>query len=54
VFVFEPLVSGHVNITPWLRLGADAGYRFVSSGDGIKGSAFDGPVFGGHVQIGWF
>lgn len=54
VFVTEPVVSGHVNVTPWLRLGVDAGYRFVAGPRRLRPRDFDGPVFGMHAQVGWF
>jgi hypothetical protein len=35
VFVFEPQVSGHPNLTRWLRAGVDMGYRLVSGSGAI-------------------
>jgi hypothetical protein len=56
VFVFEPQVGAHVNITRWLRLGAVAGYRIVSGVDtkGLSASDLAGPTLGGQIQGGWF
>lgn len=56
VFVFEPQISGYVTITRWLRLGATAGYRFVSGVDtnGLEVSDLAAPTVGGQLQMGWF
>ncbi|HMA91036.1 MAG TPA: hypothetical protein VKP30_00050 [Polyangiaceae bacterium] len=56
VFVFEPQISGYLTITRWLRLGATAGYRFVSGVDtnGLEVSDLAAPSLGGQIQMGWF
>jgi hypothetical protein len=54
VFVFEPQLSGHMNITRWLRVGVDTGYRFVTGADRFRERDFRGPVAGFHMQLGWF
>lgn len=56
VFVFEPQLAGYLNVTRWLRIGATAGYRFVSSSDtpGLKSSDLAAPTLGGQIQAGWF
>ncbi len=54
VFVFEPQLSGHVNLTRWLRMGVDVGHRFVSGAETFRGSDFDGIMAGYHVHLGWF
>jgi hypothetical protein len=56
VFVFEPQVGAHMNITRWLRLGAVAGYRIVSGVDtkGLSAGDLSGLTLGGQVQAGWF
>lgn len=56
VFVVQPQLAGYVNITRWLRIGATAGYRFVTSTDtpGLKNSDLAAPVIGGQIDAGWF
>lgn len=56
VFVLEPQVAGFANLTRWLRIGAIAGYRFVSGVDlrGLKAADLRGPTLGGQIQAGWF
>lgn len=56
VFIVEPQVGAHVNITRWLRVGAVAGYRLVSGVDtqGLSESDIAGPTVGGQIQAGWF
>jgi len=56
VFVFEPQVGGHANLTRWLRLGASAGYRFVAGIDtqGLSSWEVGGPTLTGHIHLGWF
>jgi hypothetical protein len=54
--VVQPDVSLYANLTPWMRLGITAGYRFAS---GVGRSGFDesdlnGPVIGGQLQFGRF
>ena len=54
--VVQPDVTLHANLTPWLRLGLTAGYRFTSDVDrfGYDESDVNGFVVGGQVQIGRF
>lgn len=54
VFVFEPQVSGHLNVTRWLRVGIDAGYRLVSGSERLPASQLRSPIAGFHAQLGWF
>jgi hypothetical protein len=54
LFLFEPQVAGHLNVTRFLRLGVDAGYRLVAGADRFAGSDLAGPTAGAHVQLGWF
>jgi hypothetical protein len=54
VFVFEPQLSGHLNVTPWLRFGVDAGYRSVAGAQRFDARDFAGPMGGFHAQLGWF
>jgi hypothetical protein len=54
--VVQPDVTLHANLTPWLRLGVTAGYRFTSGVDrnGYEESDLDGLLVGGQVQFGRF
>jgi hypothetical protein len=56
LFIVEPQIGAHLNLTRWLRLGATAGYRFVSAVDtvGLEASDISGIVAGGQLQAGWF
>jgi hypothetical protein len=56
VFVFEPQLGGHLNITRWMRVGASAGYRLVGGTEmkGLSSSDLNGPTLGGHLHLGWF
>jgi hypothetical protein len=56
VFVFEPQVGGHMNVTRWLRVGISAGYRLVSgvNTEGLSSGDLAGPTLGGTVMGGWF
>jgi len=49
-------VTLHANLTPWLRLGLTAGYRFTRGVDrhGYDESDVDGFLVGGQVQFGRF
>lgn len=52
----QPDVTLHANLTPWLRLGLTAGYRFTSDVDrfGYDESDVNGFIVGGQVQVGRF
>lgn len=56
-FLFaQPELALNVNVTRWLRLGANVGYRFTG-GVGRFGkteSDVNGIVAGGAIQLGWF
>lgn len=54
LFLFEPGVSGYVNVTSFLRLGLDVGYRFVRGGDAVAESDVRGFTSTFTTQIGWF
>lgn len=54
-FAIEPQISAHVNLTRWMRLGLQGGYR-VTAGItkfGYDDGAMSGPVLGGTMQFGW-
>jgi hypothetical protein len=54
--VVQPDVTLHANLTPWMRLGVTAGYRFTSGVDkhGYDESDVNGVVVGGQLQFGAF
>jgi hypothetical protein len=54
--VLQPDVTLHANLTPWMRLGVTAGYRFTSGVDrhGYDEGDVNGVVLGGQVQFGKF
>jgi hypothetical protein len=54
--VIQPDVTLHANLTPWMRLGVTAGYRFTSGVDkhGYDESDVNGVVVGGQLQFGAF
>ena len=57
VFVTEPGISGHLNITRFMRVGVDVSYRVVSGVDDvpwITDKDLAGFAYGGNVQLGWF
>jgi hypothetical protein len=56
VFVFEPQIGAFTNVTRWLRLGANVGYRIVSgvNTQGLSASDLSAPTIGGMIQGGWF
>jgi hypothetical protein len=54
VFVFEPQLSGHLNVTRWLRLGVDVGYRLVAGSERFPARDLRSPIAGFHAQLGWF
>lgn len=54
-FVLQPEVEVSTNVTRWMRVSVNGGYRFVA---GIHKFGFDngdigGPVVGGKLQFGW-
>ncbi len=59
VFVFEPSIGGHLNLTRWMRFGAQVSYRIVtgmneaSSVERPRDSDLSGFAYGGHLQFGW-
>ncbi len=55
-FIVEPQVTAEVNLTRWLRVGAQVGYRFTAGVGKLDYDEGDinGIGAGGHVQIGWF
>lgn len=56
LFVVQPELGVHLNITRWLRTGATVGYRLVSGVDtkGLSAQDMNGIVAGGQIQAGWF
>jgi hypothetical protein len=54
-FVAQPEVTLHANLTRWMRVGVNAGYRLTSgvSRFGLTESDLNGVVLGGHIQFGW-
>ncbi len=56
LFVFEPQIGAFTNVTRWLRLGANVGYRIVSgvNTQGLSGADVSAPTLGGMIQAGWF
>jgi len=56
VFVFEPQVGVHLNVTRWMRLAATGGYRVVRGveTDNMDDGALSNLAVGGNVQFGWF
>jgi hypothetical protein len=56
VFVLEPQVGCHANVTRWLRVGVHAGYRLVSGVDTerLSWKSTSSPTLGGTIQVGWF
>jgi hypothetical protein len=56
-FLFaQPEVALNANVTRWLRLGANVGYRFTGGVGrfGLSESDLNGLVAGGSIQLGWF
>ncbi len=55
-FIVEPQLGVHVNLTRWMRMGIDAGYRITSgiSKFGFTESDFNGVSLGGNIGFGWF
>ncbi|HEX5658774.1 MAG TPA: hypothetical protein VFX59_16355 [Polyangiales bacterium] len=54
-FVAQPELTVHANLTRWMRVGANVGYRITSgvSHFDLEESDLNGVVLGGHVQFGW-
>lgn len=55
-FIFEPQVGAHLNLTRWMRIGLDAGYRLTSgiTKFGFTDSTVNGFSAGGNIGFGWF
>jgi hypothetical protein len=56
MFVIEPGAFMHFNLTNWMRLGLDGGYRFVVRESFKPPNDFrlSGPYFGMNLEFGWF
>jgi hypothetical protein len=57
LFVVEPSVGGHLNLTRWARLGVSVSYRMVTGVDRltqIEEKDLSGFAYGGNLQLGWF
>ena len=56
VFVVEPELGLYLNVTRWMRVGVNGGYRFVSGVEKNDLSETDvrGAAGGGSIQFGWF
>ena len=56
VFVFEPQLGVHLNVTRWMRVAATGGYRLVSGveTEGMDNGDLSNLAVGGNVQFGWF
>jgi hypothetical protein len=54
LFLFEPQVGGHLNLTRFMRLGVDVGYRLVAGADNYPTADLRGFTAGFHIQLGWF
>lgn len=57
VFVAEPSINGHLNLTRWARVGAQISYRFVSGVNNltdIREKDLSGFAYGGNIQFGEF
>jgi hypothetical protein len=54
VFVFEPQITGDLDVTRFARIGVDFGYRIVAGADAFDVSDLRGFTGGFHVQLGWF
>jgi hypothetical protein len=54
--VAQPEVALETNLTRWLRLGLNLGYRFSGGVQrfGLSASDVNGVVAGGKVEFGWF
>ena len=56
MFVAEPGAFIHFNLTNWMRVGFNGGYRFVSQPQWPSGAQFRlaSPYFGANLDFGWF
>lgn len=54
IWLFEPQLGGHLNLTRWLRVGLDVGYRLVAALGELDARGLRGITGGFHAQIGWF
>jgi hypothetical protein len=57
VFVVEPSIGGHLNITRWMRVGAQVSYRVVTGVDNVtemRAKDLSGFAYGGNLQLGFF
>jgi hypothetical protein len=56
LFVAEPGAFMHFNLTDWMRVGFNGGYRFVGRQPWPSGAQFKlaAPYFGANLDFGWF
>lgn len=56
LFVAEPGAFMHFNLTDWMRVGFNGGYRFVGRQAWPSGAQFRlaAPYFGANLDFGWF
>jgi hypothetical protein len=54
LFLLEPSATWYVNVTHFLRLSVDAGYRFVAGGKEVSPSDVRGFTLAFTTQFGWF
>jgi hypothetical protein len=54
LFIFEPLLGGHLNLTRFARIGVHAGYRFPAGVELYDSDEVRGLKAGFHAQLGWF
>jgi hypothetical protein len=56
LFVAEPGAFMHFNLTDWMRVGFNGGYRFVGRQPWPSGAQFRlaAPYFGANLDFGWF
>lgn len=55
VFVVQPSIGVEANIFQWFKIGADAGYRFVTNVDtpGFNDADLSSPYVGLRLKFGW-
>lgn len=59
LFVVEPSIGAHLNMTRWMRFGVQVSYRLVagaSEASGVERPSdrdLSGFAYGGHLQFGW-